>query len=282
MTFKSKLNILVAVMMMLLLAGCFDSSDTLLLSKQVERYEQASPIVKVFYVSHETPRPDVVNCIKRDIQEVQSQFAEEMSRHGYGRKTFDIDTDDTGDVRVTWIQTAHPAEHYEYFDKLSREHREFYGRDNIHLFFIGFSIPNFCGIASRSPGGTIDNYSYSDWGGNAYVSWHCWGGGKYTKPLAVNWTFDNWDCDAIDENPHGIKTWDHYAVAHELGHAFGLGHNWSNGEFIMSYGWTDIGGCNPNGDPAEFRECEKIYVEHRHSKISPEAAAGLNQHPAFN
>ena len=62
-----------------------------------------------------------------------------------------------------------------------------------------------------------------------------------------------------------IWRWD----AHELGHAFGLGHDRRNGNYIMSTGVT-------------IRDSKIISATAANSELSSAAAGWLNQHHAFN
>ena len=61
------------------------------------------------------------------IKGMQEWFRNEMIRHGYGNKTFKLETDGKGDLKIHTINGKHPGEHYTedlfntYYQKMSKE-----------------------------------------------------------------------------------------------------------------------------------------------------------------
>ena len=136
------------------------------------------------------------------IKDVQRFYAEEMQRHGFGRKTFTFETDATGKAVVHHVNGRFRDAYYdnETFDKVTEEIEERFSLStNLYLISIDTGSEK------------ID----VQWCGTAGV--HGTTGGKAVVPASGN-CFD-WD-----------------TAAHELGHAFGLQHDFRNDAYIMSYG----------------------------------------------
>ena len=148
---------------------------------QIQGPDIGHPIVQVVYRSMpgSPPRPNVDAEIDGLIKKTQLFFADEMERHGFGRKTFQIEVDTSGNTVVHRGQVGIP-------------------RKNIVAYMeeVDLSTRGACGIggASRSEGHA----------GFAHI--YCW---------------------------------DWLTIAHELGHAFGLHHDFRTGSdnYIMSYGF---------------------------------------------
>ena len=70
--------------------------------------------VRLFYFlpNDRTYRAEVVEAMKTGILEVQSFYAEQMETHGYGNKTFQIETDDQGDLIVHHVDGDYPESYY--------------------------------------------------------------------------------------------------------------------------------------------------------------------------
>ena len=182
--------------------------------------------VRVIYFLpwQQPPDPNIDTRLDTMVKEVQTFFADEMERHGYGRKTFTLETDAQGKTKVHRVDGQLDDKNYlQNSWKIWQEVRtQFDTSRDIYLVLLQISTEvlsggTACGFGS---GGSVSG------GGLVPSSGHC---------------FNN-------------KT-----VAHELGHAFGLMHDFHNDRYIMSYG----------------RRGAK-------SELSPCHTAWLNDHRAFN
>ena len=169
-----------------------------------------------------------VTRMQEDMRKAQAFFAEQMQAHGYDNKTFRVETDAQGEPLVHRVDGQHPESHYFLNEILQDWHFDefensiFDLNENIYVVYIGLSV--------ESP--NITGYRRSKKAGDVHY------------PFA--------DYNSLD----------YKILAHELGHAFGLGHDFrSAGRYIMSYGSLD----GPNRD-----------------QLSMSSAKFLSVHPYFN
>ena len=179
----------------------------------------------IYLLPNDRPyRADVVQRMKDEILKVQTFFAEQMGVHGYREIPFRIETDPQGEPMVHRVDGGHPDSHY--LDNtvgtvLDEINLAFNLEANVYLIVIDNSINGIDLGANRRAGGVGGRQGKN--GGFALVP------GEFGFGLA----------------------------AHELGHAFGLQHDFSDGAYIMSYG--------PGQD-----------------RLSPCHAEFLSVHPYFN
>ena len=144
-------------------------------------------------------RQEVVDSMKVTIRQIQTFYAEQMQAHRYGNKTFRFETDAEGEPMVHRVDGQHPDSYYftyTFGKTLYEVEQTFNIRRNIYLIVID--------NGAKVIGG--------NWAGFAFS--HEKNGGVALLPGEFRWT----------------------NAAHELGHAFGLQHDFSNGAYIMSYG----------------------------------------------
>ena len=151
----------------------------------------------IYFLPNDRPyRAEVVQKMKGAILRVQTFYAEQMEAHGWGKKTFRVETDAQGAPKVHRMDGKHPNTHYldHANSTVSYEVKKVFDLD-VNVYFI-----------------VVDNSGYGGSGGGGDATGKNGGFGVVSDEF-------RW-----------------HVAAHELGHAFGLWHDFSNGRYIMSYG----------------------------------------------
>ena len=148
-------------------------------------------------------RQEVVDSMKVTIRQIQTFYADQMEARGHGNKTFRFETDARGEPLVHRVDGQYPDSHY--LDNTTRTvldeiEQVFDDKQNIYFIVIDNSIDAIGTGGGWLAGGTGGNREKI--GGFALVP------GRF-----------------------GFRT-----AAHELGHGFGLAHDFRDGNYIMSYG----------------------------------------------
>ena len=149
------------------------------------------------------------------VGDVQQFYADEMERHGYGRKTFQLETDAQGNPVRHYVKGKCTNKHYRSnrIAKANEEIREQFDRSE-HLIYLNFIKFDY-------------NQDFSQVGGNASGS-------------PFNGTANITLVDFDDNAPKILYTRAWTTIAHELGHAFGLQHDFRDDHYIMSYGPDEL------------------------------------------
>ena len=197
----------------------------------------------IYFLPNDRPfQQEVVDRMKVTIREIQTFYADQMEAHGYGRKTFRFETDAQGDPVVHRVDGGHPNNYYV-------DGGRFW--DDILRKF-DFSANNVYltvwdnGTSSIDPG----------IGGSGT-------GGRDRGAATVSDRF-RW------------KT-----VAHELGHTFGLGHDWRDGNYIMSYGAGGSGRHSLSACAAEFLSVHPYFNPDIPDEATPPPTIELISSPGY-
>ena len=157
----------------------------------------------IYFLPNDRPYDaDVVQKMKDEIRTAQSFFAEQMQAHGYGEMTFRFETNPQGEPTVHRVDGRHPDSYYlnpnQMFDEI---HQVFNLYVNIYLIVIDNSGEVVNQEGDKGIGGRLGRS-----GGFAIVH------EEFYRDLAGK------------------------LAAHELGHAFGLGHDFRDDAYLISYG----------------------------------------------
>lgn len=181
-------------------------------------YRATTPdMVRIIYFlpSDRNIQPGIWAKVDRLIRDVQHFYADQMEIHGFGRKTFRYETDESREMLVYRVDGRFRDQHY-HTDTAHKVYDEVASQFDLgkHIYLIVAEVSsefiggeNKCGIG----GG---NWFENDLLVRAR-------GGHAVIPAS----------GVCFEGTYGVVV-----AAHELGHAFGLEHDFRDATYLMSYG----------------------------------------------
>lgn len=158
------------------------------------------------------PLADIEMKLSTLIKATQQFFAAQMHRHGFDKKTFTFETDQDGQPLIHWIDGRFAGDYYhaDTSDKVLEELKEKFDlSQDLYLIFTDLTSES---IGDEDTCGLGWNPAFEYW--------------RNSEHWAIVPAFGK--CFA---NGQALPL-----VAHELGHAFGLEHDFRDDAYIMSYG----------------------------------------------
>ena len=157
----------------------------------------------IYFLPNDRPfRQEVVDSMKVAIRRVQTFYAEQMQAHGYGNRPFRIETDAQGEPLVHRVDGRHPNSYYRNTTARYRWVEELWEVFDVHANIYHMIMDGDSSIGGGPRTGKTGGYA---WLNELYI-----------------WS-----------STQGGYAW---VAAHELGHAFGLWHDFRDDAYIMSYG----------------------------------------------
>ena len=168
-----------------------------------------------FHPSDRQLHQDIDTTLDALVNEVQQFYANEMERHGFGRKTFRLETDVLGKRVRHYVEGKFPTIDYR-TDRINKAHREINEHFDLseRFLYLIFIDGDDNILASSQVGGNASGGTFSGFANITLLDFH--------------------------KAPETLYRRAFNTIAHELGHAFGLLHDFRDDRYMMSYGPEEL------------------------------------------
>ena len=175
----------------------------LLVFKPVISFAQQGLIVHAVYFKP-TDAPAMPGNIRQLMRDVQDFYRSEMERHGYGAKTFQLETDNNEKVVIHHVQGKRNLQHYKNLDLINQElpihlKKRMQQHQNVIIVFLGGAMR----VGQRDRGGLASTQCRND------------------------------TCSHIAYVPASNQIILEQTTAHEIGHTLGLQHISGSKNYVM-------------------------------------------------
>ena len=192
----------------------------------------------VYFLPNDRPhRPDRVTALRQLIKDAQQFYADEMHRHGFGGKTFTIETDKDGEPVVHYIDGKFREEYYykEPTDFTVWEEflEHFDGDDLQHVYFIAIDLSSEVLNEGKSCG--LGGVSFYPARGD--IGFGPAGGAKLRYRDLTQGEEVMGGFTLIPASGHCFERLG--LTVHEIGHTLGLAHDFREGihsDYVLSFG----------------------------------------------
>ena len=187
----------------------------------------------VYFLPNDRPaRPDRIEALRQLIKDTQQFYADEMERHGFGRKTFRVETDKDGKPVVHRVNGKFNDDYYQKsVEPGVWEEIVAYFEDFQHVYFIAIDVSSeilgesTCGLGAMSYLSFGDGYGFVPFasGGLALRHRHQTSGEEALGGYAIIPASGHCFFDDVYDHNHPLRV-----TTHELAHVFGLDHDFSD------------------------------------------------------
>ncbi len=178
-------------------------------------------VVPIYFLpTNRLPQADIPEKIDTILRDLQTFFADEIQRHGFGRKTFDFEKNSEGSAKVYLFEGKTTDEYYDYTSSSVLNEIEQYFELSNNCYFI---------IVDKSTEKALSKNKYTSSGLKNIR--------KIVRDMELSlrdYIFRQQGGDIVVHTP--LNRYAKHGLAARFGHTFGLKRDYRHPSYLMSYG----------------------------------------------